>query len=314
MSLLQAPEKARILVVGAGATGGYFGGRLAQASRDVTFLVRPARAAQLRTNGLHIVSPHGDLAIEPQLVQPGAIAAPYDVVLLAVKAYALEAALADFAPAVGSGTAIVPFLNGMRHIALLTERFGEAPVLGGVCVVATTLDGEGRIVQLAGMQEIGYGERDGSASERVAGLDRLMQGAGFVAGSSRTILLDMWSKWVMLASLGGATCLLRGTVGEIEAAGGVAIALAFLDECRSVAAASGYVLGNEFLATAKAWLTAKGSTSASSMYRDLQAGKPVEVDQILGDMVTRAQSFGIAVPLLAAATAQLTIYQQRRAP
>jgi 2-dehydropantoate 2-reductase len=308
---VDAPEKARVLVVGAGATGGYFGGRLAQAGRDVTFLVRPARAEQLRAGGLHIVSPHGDVALAPQLVVPAEIASPYDVVLLAVKAYTLDAALSDFAPAVGAGTVIVPFLNGMRHLDLLVERFGDGPVLGGVCVVATTLDAQGHVVQLAGMQQIVYGERDGSASARIAGLDRLLPGAGFDAASSTAIVADMWRKWVMLASLGSATCLLRGTVGEIEAAAGAPIALALLDECHAVAIASGYPLGDEFLSTVRGLLTAKGSTMATSMYRDLQAGKPVEVDQILGDMVVRARHFGIAVPLLAAAATQLSIYQQR---
>jgi 2-dehydropantoate 2-reductase len=311
MSLLQTPEKARVLVVGAGATGGYFGGRLAQAGRDVTFLVRQARAAQLQAGGLHLVSPHGDAVLEPQLVSPGKIASPYDVVLLAVKAYTLEAALTDFAAAVGPETAIVPFLNGMHHLDVLTERFGEAPVLGGVCIVSTTVDAQGRIVQLTGMQEIVYGELDGAASARVAGLDRLMKGAGFEARSSSTILADMWQKWVILASLGATTCLMRGSVGEIEAAGGAPIALALLGECRAVAAASGHPLGDAFLSTAKALLTAKGSDLTPSMYRDLQAGKPVEVDQILGDMVARARRFEIAVPLLAAATVQLSIYQKR---
>ena len=301
----------RILVVGAGATGGYFGGRLAQAGRDVTFLVRPARAQQLAANGLQIVSPHGDVTLAPQLVVPGAIVAPYDVVLLGLKAYALDAAIADFAPAVGPQTVIVPFLNGIRHVDVLVGRFGEAPVLGGVCVVATTLDAEGRIVQLAGMQDILYGERDGSASARVAALDPLLQNAGFGANSSTTIVREMWRKWVMLASLGGATCLLRGTVGDIEAAGGAPIALAFLDECSAVAAAAGYPLTPEARKSAEEFLTAKGSPSAPSMYRDLQAGKPVEVEQILGDMVTRAKSFGLEAPLVAAAATQLAIYQQR---
>ena len=311
MSLSQAPERARVLVVGAGATGGYFGGRLAQAGRDVTFLVRSARAEQLRSGGLHLVSPHGDVVLNPQLVQPGAIASSYDVVILAVKAYSLEAAIADFAPAIGPDTVIVPFLNGMHHLDALTKHFGETPVLGGVCIVSTTVDEQGRIVQLAGLQRLVYGERDGMASARVAELDRVMQGAGFEAASSRAILRDMWQKWVMLASLGAANCLLRGTIGEIEAAGGAAIVLALLDECYSVADASGYPLGNEFLSTTTALLTAKGSPTASSMYRDLQANKPVEVDQILGDMLARARHVALDVPLLAAATTQLSIYQGR---
>lgn len=210
----------RTLVAGAGATGGYFGARLAQAGRDVTFLVRPGRAAQLRRDGLRVVSPHGDLALAPQLLVAGDIAGPFGLVMLAVKAYALEQALTDLAPIIGARTMIVPLLNGMRHIDLLVERFGEAPVLGGVCVVAATVDAEGRIVQLAEMQELAYGERSGAASPRIGALDEAMQGAGFKARRSDTIMQDMWEKWVMLATAGGVTCLLRGNVGEIEAVPG----------------------------------------------------------------------------------------------
>ena len=153
----------RILVAGAGAIGGYFGGRLAEAGRDVTFLVRPQRAAQLRRDGLHITSPHGDLTLAPQLVTAGEIATPYDLVLLTVKAFALDQVLADVAPAIGSATMILPLLNGMRHLDTISERFDAAGLLGGVCYVATMLDPEGRIVQLNEMQKLTYGELDGAA-------------------------------------------------------------------------------------------------------------------------------------------------------
>jgi 2-dehydropantoate 2-reductase len=302
----------RILVIGAGATGGYFGGRLAEAGRDVTFLVRPRRAEQLAANGLQLVSPNGDATIHPQLVTAGTIGAPFDVVMLTVKAYALEAALEDMAPAIGSATMIFPVLNGMRHIDLLTARFGEDKVLGGVCLVATMLDDKGRVVQLTGMQELAYGERDGSASARVEALDAQMQGAGFTAKSSQTIMQQMWEKWVFLATLGGITCLMRGTIGEIEAApGGADLALQLLAECSAVAAAAGYAPGNDFSRRVTGTLTTAGSPMASSMYRDLQKGNPVEVDQILGDLLARARGFGVATPLLATAFAALRVYHQR---
>ena len=150
-----------ILVVGAGAVGGYFGGRLAQAGRDVTFLVRPSRAKQLRRDGLRIISPHGDAVLAPKLVSVEEIDKPYDLVFLSVKAYALEAAMNDFAAAVGPETMILPVLNGMRHVDLLTKRFGEDAVIGGVCQVASEIDDAGRIVQLADFQQLVYGERNG---------------------------------------------------------------------------------------------------------------------------------------------------------
>lgn len=152
----------RMLVVGAGATGGYFGGRLVQAGRDVTFLVRPGRASELRSNGLQIVSPRGNVTLQPRLVSANAVERTYDVVLLTVKGFALEAALDDIAPAIGPKTMILPVLNGMRHVDLLEARFGKRHVIGGVCKVATTLDDRGRIIQLAGFQELAYGEMDGT--------------------------------------------------------------------------------------------------------------------------------------------------------
>jgi 2-dehydropantoate 2-reductase len=302
----------RILIVGAGATGGYFGGRLAQAGRDVTFLVRPKRAEQLRADGLQILSPHGDVTLKPQLVTADRIAGPYDAVVLTVKAFALEAALADLAPAVGPGSVIVPVLNGMRHLDALIARFGEDVVLGGVCLVATTLDAQGRIKQLAEFQQLAYGERSGEMSARVAALDAAMQGAGFTARASGTILQEMWEKWILLATLGSITCLLRGTVGDIEAApGGAGLAVEAMNECVAVASKSGYPPGEAYLARTRGMVTAKGSTSAPSMYRDLTQGLPVEADQIVGDMLARAQGFGIAAPILTAAYAGLSIYSRR---
>lgn len=302
----------RILIAGAGATGGYFGGRLAQAGRDVTFLVRPARAAQLRRDGLRIVSPKGDLTLEPTLVRAGEITAPFDVVILAVKAFALDQALADLAPAIGPRTMVMPLLNGMRHIDRLIQAFGETPILGGVCVVATTLDPQGRIVQLADMQELTYGERDGTDSRRIQALDDTLRGAGFNARASGTILRDMWEKWVMLATAGGITCLLRGNVGEIEAVpGGATLALRFLAEAAAVATAAGFPPSDAFMARATGMMTARGSGFASSMYRDMQANAPVEVEHILADLMDRAKASGVPTPLLEAAVAQLRIYQNR---
>src|SRR4029453_8276333 len=211
----------RILIVGAGAVGGYFGGRLAQFKRDVTFLVRPSRAKQLRQDGLRIISPHGDVVLTPKLLTAEKIDTPYDLVFLSVKAYALEAAMNDFAAAVGPETMIFPVLNGMRHVDLLTKRFGEHAVIGGVCLVASEIDDEGRIVQLADVQRLIYGERDGETTPRLQSLHATLQGAGFDARLSTDIIQAMWEKWVHLATLGAITCLMRATMGQLMDAPGV---------------------------------------------------------------------------------------------
>lgn len=302
----------RILVVGAGATGGYFGGRLMQAGRDVTFLVRPARAEKLRKEGLRIVSPFGNADLAPKLVTTGSISAPYDLVLLTVKAYGLEAALDDIAPAVASETMILPVLNGMRHVDLIKARFGEKALLGGVCLIAATIDDEDRIVQLTPMHNLIYGEMSGERSERVEAVDATMQGAGFNAKLSDDIERDMWGKWITLASLGGICCLMRGSVGEIEAApGGRAFVQRFFEEVVGVVKAVGKLPGEPILNMALSMLTQKDSAMASSMYRDLQKRAPIEADQIIGDLLARAQEAGMETPLLSAAYTNLAIYQAR---
>jgi 2-dehydropantoate 2-reductase len=302
----------RILVVGAGSTGGYFGGRLAQAGRDVTFLVRPARAAALREKGLRIVSPHGDVTLAPKLVTADALKAPFDAVFLTVKAFSLEAALDDMAAAVGHDTMILPVLNGMRHVDRLVERFGAAAVAGCVCKVATAVDAEGRIVQLSRLQDLAYGELNGKRSARMERLDAAMQGAGFPARLSADITADMWEKWDQLAALGAITCLMRGNVGEVNSApGGTAFATGVLDEIVAVVSAEGHPPRAPFLAEVRKLLTDPASTGTSSMFRDLRQGRPIEAEQIVGDMLARGARHKIATPLLAAAYAHLSIYQKQ---
>src|ERR1700682_4417210 len=162
----------RILVVGAGAIGGYFGGRMLQAGRDVTFLVRPRRAAELADAGLVIKSPNGDVTLKnPPTVQADKLTEKFDVVLLSCKAFDLDDAIRSFAPAVGAQTAIIPLLNGMRHLDVLDESFGKGRVLGGLCGIAVTLDEHRHVVQLTPVfQSLTFGERDGTMSKRVRDL------------------------------------------------------------------------------------------------------------------------------------------------
>ena len=301
----------RILIVGAGAVGGYFGGRLAEAGRDVTFLVRAKRAEELKTKGLQIVSRFGNLALHPVMITADRIAGPYDVILLSVKSYSLPAAMNDFASAVGPETMIFPVLNGMRHIDLLVERFGKEAVLGGVCMVSTEVDDEGRIHQLTDFQRLIYGELDGRSTPRLQRLDETLRGAGFDVSISDNILRAMWQKWVQLATLGALTCLLRGNVGEIASVpGGAEIARMALRESCSIATANGYPQSEAFLADQAAKLMTAGSPLTSSMYRDLRKGAPVEVDTILGDLLERGREHGLAAPILQAAYVTLSIYQR----
>jgi 2-dehydropantoate 2-reductase len=278
----------RFLVVGAGATGGYFGGRILEAGGDVTFLVRPGRAARLAETGLAIKSPAGDVSLPPPpIVQAADLRGPFDVVLLSCKAYDLEAAIESVAPAVGPGTAVVPLLNGMRHLDMLDARFGPARVLGGSCFISARLDDAGRVVHASDIHRLVFGERAGGCSRSVEAIATAMAGAKFESATSDRIVLEMWEKWVFLAALAGITCLTRSTVGDVLAAGGADLAAALLEECRSVAAAAGYRPRPESMQAALGRLTDGRSTMMASMLGDLERRGRTEADHILGDLLRR---------------------------
>jgi 2-dehydropantoate 2-reductase len=299
-------------MVGAGAVGGYFGGRLVEAGRDLTFLVRSGRAAALAADGLVIRDADGETIVRPRTITADTIDGYYDAVLLSVKAYALEQAIADIGPAVGPETAIVPFLNGMRHLDLLHNAYGPRNVAGGVCLVASKLDADGAVRLIAPGASLRYGELDGSSTDRIAALDAELSGAGFDARTSTTIELDMWEKWVLLAAGGALNTLLRGTVGEIVAApGGSDVASGIVAETIAVAAASGFEPRPEAAARVQKTLTAADSGFTTSMFRDLLEGNDVEAEQIVGDLVRRADRFGVPVPLLRLANTGLVVYRER---
>jgi len=300
----------KILVVGAGATGGYFGGRLLQAGRDVTFLVRPARAKLLRERGLRIVGLGEDTVLDPPLVETGSLDGTYDLVLLAVKASGLASAIDDFAPAVGPGTLILPFLNGLAHIDVLDKRFGSDAVLGGVAKVQTTIDDDGAIRRLGPLQSLAYGAR-AEAPGNLAAVDDALKNAGFTAALDARITESMWAKWVFIAAIGAVNSLMRGTIGEVVAVpGGADFAEAVVAEAAAVAAAAGYPVPAADLAATRKTVT-DPAMGGSSLYRDLLAGHPVEGEQIFGDLTARARELGVATPLLDLVTLQLRVHQHR---
>jgi len=278
----------RFLVVGAGATGGYFGGRLLEAGCDVTFLVRPARAERLAASGLTITSPAGNVTLRsPPTVLAAGLRRPFDAIILSCKAYDLDSAIESFAPAVGPDTAIVPLLNGMRHLDALDARFGADRVLGGSCFISTKLDEGGQIFHVSDIHRLTFGERAGGRSPRVEALAAAMAGVKFEALASDQILLVMWEKWVFLATLAGLTCLTRAAVGDIVAAGGADLAAALLDECRAIAAAAGYSPRADELKLALARLTNPRSAVTASMLGDVERRAQTEADHVLADLLRR---------------------------
>lgn len=300
----------RILILGAGAIGGYFGARLIEAGADVSFFVRPARAALLAEHGLRVFASRGDFARPVRAITQ--VDGFYDLVLLSCKAYDLDSAIASIRPAVGATTRVLPLLNGLRHLDALDAAFGAEQVLGGLCHISVTLEADGAIRQFGMLERLTFGSREAGVAVP-APIDAALRSSGPQVVASDDILGAMWDKFAFIAALAGITCLMRGAVGEIvETSEGTALVRRLHGECAEIAARSGHPLDTAAIAAAHGILTAAGSPLKSSMLRDLERGARSEGEHILGDLRRRAIGFGLDTPLLAAALAHLRVYESSR--
>ncbi|MDQ0008809.1 2-dehydropantoate 2-reductase [Luteibacter jiangsuensis] len=306
----------RILVLGAGGTGGYFGGRLAQAGADVTFLVRPGRAKTLDENGLAIRSPFGDATVRVTHVTAESVAdaGRFDLVLLSCKAYDLHSAIEAIDPAVGEATAILPILNGLAHYPVLDKRFGPDKVIGGLCVISAAKGPEGEILHLGNGASVTFGERDGRQhGDRCEAIAAAFAAAKVDHTHSTDIQRDLWAKFSFLATLAGATCLFRASVGDIVATDdGRHLTERMYEECLAVARASGHPVPDNARSFAWKTLTQENSPLTASMLRDLESGQRIESDHIVGDMLRRARDAGVTAPMLEVAFAHLQAFEARR--
>ncbi len=306
----------RILVLGAGGIGGYFGGRLLQAGRDVTFLVRARRAEQLRRTGLIIRSPSpaGDAQLpDPPLVLADRVKEQFDLILLSCKAYDLDAAVRSIAPAVGPNTRILPLLNGMRHLDVLEEKLGKDAVLGGQCFISVALDAEGHVVHFNPSHTVTFGERTGAPTQVGESIRDVLSGAGFDVMLSSTILQEMWEKWIFIASMAGLTCLMRASIGDVMVADGPGIATTLYGECAEIARGAGFAPSQTAIQRTESFLTNRGSELMASMLRDIERGAQTEGEHILGDLVRRRVGAPPPVSLLSLAYAHVKAYETRRA-
>ena len=302
----------RILIVGAGAIGGYFGARLMAAGRDVTFLVRERRAEQLRRDGLKVTSPLGDLNLPtPALTSAATLKDYYGLVILSSKSYDLEASIGDFAAGVGPDSRILPLLNGLRHLDVLDARFGAPRVLGGLARISSTLAADGRIHQLGTFNALAFGPRVPRPEGNIDDVADTLRVAGFDAHLSADILHEMWEKWVFIAAAAATTSLMRAAVGDIVAADAQQIPLGLLQECSVIAAANGFAPREAAMSTGRSVLTAPGSVFTASMLRDIEQGGRIESDHIVGDLLKRAPA-AVTAPLLSTAYAHLRAYEARR--
>ncbi len=304
-----APDRnPRVLVLGAGAIGGFLGARLIEAGARVSFLVRPARAERLRRDGLRILSEKQPFAA-PVRVLTAVEDDHHGLILLACKAYDLDSAIAALRPAMGAQTRLLPLLNGLAHLDRLDAEFGAGRILGGLCQLSVTLQDDGMIRHFGAYDRLIWGPRI-PMDPVLPALRGLFAGMRSEVIESSDIHAAMWAKFAFITALAGITCLLRASVGEIVAAGGGGLAQQLYRECADIAERSGHAIAQAQREESRQVLA--DSMLKASMLRDIERGARTEGAAILGDMLLRARGFGMDTPLLEAAACHVAVYEATR--
>ena len=303
----------RYLVLGAGGIGGYFGGMLLQGGADLSFLVRPKRAAQLAERGLIVKTPGSDIKCSVRTMLSGEADGHYDVVLLACKAYDLDGAIEAIAPAIGADSVVLPFQNGINHISRLAERFGAHRVLGGKTFANCWLSPDGDVTRRAGgPDQTSFGELTGERSGRCEAIQRALTAGGAASTVSENIIGELWAKFYGFVVVATIAALTRAPAGEIAAtASGSAFVASVFDECSRVFEAEGHLAPNEIKERVSGHYARIGSPYRPSILDDLEGARRTEGEHTIGDLVRRADLHGVAVPILRAALCNVQVHEGR---
>ncbi|UOE56304.1 ketopantoate reductase family protein [Cytobacillus oceanisediminis] len=302
----------RILVVGAGAIGGYFGGRLLEKGEDVTFLVRENRKEQLEKYGLLVESVHGDMKFpEPKTIQAGEKADAFDVILLSTKAYHLEGAIEDIHPYTADKTLILPLLNGIAHIDELTAAFGEENVLGGLCFIETTLGENGKVIQTSPVHDFVFGERSGEKTERILKLQEAFSGTKANFRLSENIEQEMWHKYLFISTLSGVTSLFRSPIGPIrDQTFGLSSVKELLREASAIMRGLDAPLADGIEDAQVQKIKEMGYEMKSSLQRDMEKQQAIEADHFFGYLLEKAKLLDLDAPVIGAIYANLKVYEK----
>ncbi|OQR56048.1 2-dehydropantoate 2-reductase [Bacillus sp. CDB3] len=301
----------RILVLGAGGVGGFFGGRLVEKGEDVTFLVRNKRKQQLEEKGLVIRSINGDFSFQPKLITKEDSTSPFDVIVFSTKAYHLNEAITDLKPFVGEDTVIIPLLNGIAHLALLQKEFGEEKVMGGLCFIETTLNNEGDVVQTSAANRLVFGEIKPQDAERMQRISKVFAGtkASFVL--SENITQDMWHKYLFITVMSGMTTLMRAPIGPIrESEGGRDFIRNLFEESVQIMKSIGAPVKDNIVEDHMKTIDKISYDMKSSMQRDMEKGSLVEGKHLQGYLLDLAEQFSIEAPVLGVVYQNLKVYEE----
>lgn len=301
-----------ILILGAGAIGGYFGARLIEAGLDVTFLVREHRAQQLKQDGLRLISAKGNCTAKTNVVLNASDVTDVELIILSCKAYDLPEAIESVKSVVTEKTMILPLLNGIAHLEMLDMVFGSERVLGGYCHIGVTVTEEGIVKHLNDLDQLTLGPRFECQVPSAHHIATQFRQAKLTVNNSHRIIEEMWEKYIFVTVLAAVTCLLRGSIGAINSTiYGSGLISDLLEDCIHAVEKGNIHLSKDWRSTAFIALTACDSNSTASMLRDLLNGKKTEYKHIIGNMVRYLESFRIVNPVLTAAYTQLQIYADK---
>ncbi len=289
----------KVAIFGTGGVGGYFGGLLAHAGHEVTFIARGENLEAIRANGLQVKSVNGDFTVKPaSATDDPAEVGPVEYVVVAIKHYHLAEAAPALRPMVGTETTVVPLLNGVDAHEHLIAALGERPVVGGLCSLVTLREAPGIIRQETKLRRVAVGELDRTHSNRVERLVQAWAETGAEAIHPPDIYVAMWSKLLFIASFGGVSSLARCTAGEmLSAAEPRQLFINAMREVEAVARGRHIALANDIVDTTLAFADGLEPTATSSMQRDVAGGRPFELEAFSGTVVRFGREVGVPTPV-----------------
>jgi 2-dehydropantoate 2-reductase len=300
----------KILVLGSGGIGGFFGSYLVEAGADVTFLVRSKRKEILSINGLNIVSSLGNLSIKPKTILSEELKPIYDVIIVTCKTYDLDQAILDLRPIKGKGM-IIPFLNGINHIEKLDKEFGSSNVMGGVAHISSNVNEQGTIEHFSEFKKLTFGNRNLINDDKIKFFYEICQKTKFDSVLSENINLDLWKKWVFISTVAGATSLFRSSLGEITKHDyGKKVVIDLFHECAEIAKLNGYDFDENEKNVQIKTVTNSGSPIKASMLRDVEKKSLTEHEEIFGDLIVAGNKYNVNCPILMSSYIKMKIYQE----
>ena len=291
----------KILILGAGAIGGFFGAHLIKSGANVSFLVREKRKNKLKNGGLSIFSIKGDFKVNPKLLDRNLSSQHFDIIILTNKSYDLVEAIRDIKPYVKK-TVIIPLLNGMAHFDILDKEFGKERVFGGTAYVSTAINDDGSIQQITSRASLKFGPRTQKNINTAKSFHEICKQTDFECNFSDHIELDLWRKYVLIGTTAASTVLFQKSLGEINSKKyGKSVIIEILEQCRNIVFSTGYDIGIEAMNYNLKLITEKGSRLKASMLRDFEAGKQTECEHILGYLIELAKKNNVECDLIKAA-------------